>query len=351
MTIGGKSTVRLACGLFAMSILGPVPIAAQRYVDGSGTVNVVIVVDPYSDTRTGPELVDGPGLLLNGGIHDLLDRLGTRVAGVATVAMPPELEREYGEWNRASLTNRILGKIIYESDLGEHFFIGLLSGSKSLVGMLAGLQHLGPDRKPLQDSRGRDILGLPRLGAARPLKVGLVWISERADFNTPNTTIEGDMGGMNVAVAAGLSNATLRQQAGLDPPLSSKQIVMAGVRNTNPYERLNIDNSFIEIVSVDEMKDLSDNIDLQMERLSKSTDIVYVHVDLSILAAEEMPDLPPSLYRGLSSVELAACLRKIFAYPKAAAIGIAGLPNGASEISLEAAYRLIEAAIGGIRNR
>ena len=62
------------------------------------------------------------------------------------------------------------------------------------MGMLAGLQHLGPDRQPLKDSRGRDIIGLPRLGASKPLRVGLVWIGERGDFNTPNTTTEGDMG-------------------------------------------------------------------------------------------------------------------------------------------------------------
>ena len=174
--------------------------------------------------------------------------------------MPAELEREYGEWNRASLTNRTLGRIIYESDEGEHFFVGLLSGSKSLVGMLAGLQHLGPDRQPLKDSRGRDILGLPRLGESGPLKVGLVWVSERGDFNTPNTSMEGDMGGMNVAVAAGLSNTMLRQQAGLDPPLSTKHIVMAGVQNTTPYEQLSIDNSFIETVSVEEMKSVPGSI-------------------------------------------------------------------------------------------
>ena len=69
------------------------------------------------------------------------------------------------------------------------------------------------------------------------------------------------MGGMNVAVAAGLSNTMLRQQAGLDPPISTKHIVMAGVQNTNPYEQLDIDNSFIETVSVEEMRNLSGSID------------------------------------------------------------------------------------------
>jgi len=177
--------------VFATLLLLPSTTWAQEYLDASGRLSVVVVADPYSDTRTGPELVEGPGILLDGGLLVLLDGMGVNVARSTAIQMPADLEREYGEWNRASLTNRTLGRFIYQSDLGEHFFIGLLSGSKSLSGMLAGMQHLGPDRQPLEDSRGRDILGLPRLGESKPLRVGLVWISERGDFNTPNTSMQG----------------------------------------------------------------------------------------------------------------------------------------------------------------
>jgi hypothetical protein len=350
MNAGSAAVFRTAIACLALGVI-TTPASSQQYLDESGRLKVVVIADPYSDTRTGPELVEGPGLLLAGGLQGLLEDLECDVVRVMTVQMPPELEREYGEWNRASLTNRVLGKAIYQSDLGEHFFVGLLSGSKSLVGMLAGLQHLGPHRQPLQDSRGRDILGLPRLGDSRPLKVGLLWISEQADFNTPNTSMEGNMGGMNVAVAAGLSNAMLRKQAGLDPPLSTKHIVMAGVQNTNPYEELNIDNSFIERISLGKMKSRSNVIDAQMERLSALTDVIYVHVDVSILSSAEVPGLPTSSYDKLSSTELAAVLEDVFAHPKAAAIGIAGMPNEAEDTSLAAAYLLIEGAIGGVRRR
>jgi len=337
----------LVCGLLVVTAAA----SAQEYVDETGRVSAVLVADPYSDTRTGPELVEGPGILMEGGIVELLDGLNVDVVRSTTVQMPAELEREYGEWNRASLTNRTLGRFIYESNLGEHFFIGLLSGSKSLVGMLAGLQHLGPDRQPLTDSRGRDILGLPRLGDSKPLKVGLVWISERGDFNTPNTSMQGDMGGMNVAVAAGLSNDMLRRQAGLDPPLSTRHMVFAGVLNTNPYEELNIDNSFVERLSVGDLRHASAAIDMQMERLSGMVDVIYVHVDVGILSASDVPELPPSPYRTISSAELTRALQKMFTYHKAAAIGIAGVPNGAGDVSVGAAYRLIEGALEGVRSR
>ncbi len=351
MRFSGKAAVRAFCILVAGFSLFPPSARPQEYVDATGTVRVVVVADPYSDTRTGPELVEGPGLLLTSGLQARMEQLGCDLVKVITVKMPEELEREYGEWNRASLTNRTLGKILYDSELGEHFFVGLLSGSKSLVGMLAGLQHLGPDRQPLQDTHGRDILGLPRLGDSQPLKVGLVWISQRGDFNTPNTSMVGDMGGMNVAVAAGLSNTILRQQAGLDPPLSTKHIVMAGVQDTTPYEEWDIDNSFIERISVEELVGPSGALARQMERLSDLTDVIYVHVDVNILSAGEVPGLPATPFDKISSENLAKVLQSVFSFSKAGAIGIAGVPNGADQVSLDAAYRLIEGAIKGVRSR
>jgi arginase len=326
-------------------------ISAQDYLTEPGKIRVLVVKDPYSDSRTGPELLKGPERLATEGLTDVLERTGCDIAQIFDVKMPPESEREYGEWNRASLTNRVLNETIAAYDKDEVFVIGLLSGSKSLTGMLAGLQHMGPGRAPLKDSLDRDIIGLVRLGGQRPLTVGLVWIDSKGSFHTPDTTIEGDMGGMNVAVAAGRSNSTLRLQAGLDPPLATKYIVMAGLQNMDPYEQFEIYNTFIETLSVDDIEAHSDNIAEQMTRLSRLTDIIYIHVDLSVLDPAEVPGHPQAARSGPSSTELAACLETLFQYPKAAAIGIASLPDDAEDVSLKAAYRLIEGALRGVKSR
>ena len=341
----------LACLVLMLLLFLPVTGAAQGYVGPDGKVKVVVIKDPYSDSRTGPEILKGSDHLEAGGLSGLLTNLGCDIVKTAAVKMPDELEREYGEWSRASHTNRVLNKIISESDEGEHFFIGLLSGSKSLVGMLGGLQHLGPGRQPIQDSRGRDIPGLVRLGDRKPLKVGLVYVDSKGAFNTPEITLEGNMGGMNVAVAAGLCSTDLRIQAGLDPHLSTKYIVMAGLRNTNPYADVAIDESFIERISVDDIKSVSSNVHGQMERLSRLTDVIYVHVDLSVLDPAELPGHPDAYPGGPSSGELAAFLTALFKYEKAAAIGIASMQEEAEEITLQAAYRLIEGAIQGVKSR
>jgi len=343
-----KKTV---CYTAALLIFVPLTILAQQYMSSSGRVKVIILKDPYSDSRTGPELLKGPEHLASGGLMEVLQQSGCDVAEVIDIKMPPELEKEYGEWNRASLTNRVLGKAIYAKNKDEYFYIGLLSGSKSLVGMLSGLQHLGPGRSPLKDSKGKDIIGLPRLGEGKPLKVGLVWIDSKGAFNTPDITIEGDMGGMNVAVAAGINNSILRLQAGLDPPLSTKYIVMAGLQDTNPYEQVHIDSTFIETLSVDEIKSAPENIDVHMNRLSKLTDVIYVHVDLGVLDPKEIPEHPHPPPYGPTSEELASFLKRIFKFPKVTAIGIASMSEKPAEISLKAAYKLISGAIEGVKNR
>lgn len=309
-----------------------------NYFDENENIKVLIVKDPYTDSRTGPEKLKGPDNLDNIGFREVLDQMDCRIVKTVTINMPEELDNQYGEWNRASLTNHVLNKAIADYEQSELFVLGLLSGNKSLIGMLAGLQHMGPNRNPLKDSRNRDIVGLPRLGENKPLKVGLIWLNSKASFNTPDITLEGDMGGMNVAVAAGLCSSSLRLQAGLDPPVSSKHIVMVGAWDTNPYEEHAIDNSFISMLSVEEVKKDNNCILEEVKRLSQLVDLIYVHVDVST-------------FDSLSSAELYDSMKEIFSYPKAAALGIASCPENPDDQILNDVNLLIKGALEGVRNR
>jgi arginase family enzyme len=91
-----------------------------------------------------------------------------------------------------------------------------------------------------------------------------------------------------------------------------------------------------------------------MKRLSRLTDLVYVHVDMDVLDPAEVKGHPLTSPEGPTSSELAAAIEKMFTHPKAAAIGIASLPFGERDkdgISLRAAYLLIEGAVRGIKKR
>jgi arginase family enzyme len=91
-----------------------------------------------------------------------------------------------------------------------------------------------------------------------------------------------------------------------------------------------------------------------MERLSSLTDVIYVHIDMDVLAPEEVRGHGLTAPRGPTSQELANVLELIFTYPKATAIGIASTPYGARDpdhLSRQAAVRLIQGAIRGVNMR
>ncbi|MEZ4614225.1 MAG: arginase family protein [Caldilineaceae bacterium] len=67
-------------------------------------------------------------------------------------------------------------------------------------------------------------------------RIGLVWFDAHGDFNTPKTTISGMLGGMPVAVAAGLGYANWRLGSHIVAPLPTERILMVDVRNLDPLE-------------------------------------------------------------------------------------------------------------------
>jgi arginase len=324
-----------------MLLLLPIGLWAQNYVKADGKIKVFIVKN-----RT-----EGPAIMEQGGVLDRLADLGCEVEKVATVKLTPEEEKEYGEWNQDALESKHLGQLIAKNRAGEYFTVGLLQNCTDLLGMLAGLQHLKPGLALQEDSRSLQSQGL---AGHKPLRVGLIWIDAHADFNTPETTLSGMLGGMPVAIAAGMCLTRMRLKAGLDPALPTKYIVMAGLRDVDPLEQELLDRSDCEYISVEDIRNLSDNLNHQMERLSRLTEIIYIHIDMDVLDPAEVRGHPLTAPEGPTSHELAAALEVMFQHKKAGAIGIASMPFGERDkegLSLQAAYRLIEGAIKGVKKR
>jgi arginase len=192
------------------------------------------------------------------------------------------------------------------------------------------------------------------LAANIPHRVGLIYFDAHADVNTPETTLSGMYGGMDVALAAGLYNDNNRLITGLDPPLPPSYILLADVRDTDPREKELIERLHFEILSTDDIRTLSENVHGQMERLSRLTDVIYIHIDMDVLAPEEVSGHGLTAPDGPTSQELADCLELIFQYPKAAAIGIASTPYGPRDpdhLSRQAAVRLVQGALRGVKKR
>lgn len=295
---------------------------------------------------------EGPKVMAEGGLISLLEKWGCSLKGIDTVTLTPEEEREYGEWNRDALESRHIGRLVGKNRMNEALIVGLLNNCTDLLGMLAGLQHLLPAETP----SGHDERSLQREGltGTKPLRVGSVYFDAHADFNTPETTLSGMLGGMDVAVAAGLCLTRLRLKTGLDPALPTKYIVFGGLRDVDPLEQELLDRSDCTYLSVEDIRTVSEAIEDEMKRLSRLVDVIYIHVDMDVLDPSEVAGHPLTAPEGPTSQELAGAIRRMFSCPKAAAIGIASLPFGDRDkegLSLRAAYRLIEAAVFGWKER
>ncbi len=330
----------LFCLITVLSLLAPLSLTAQSYAKGK--IKVVLV----KNRSQGPEVME------QGGLKDKLKEWGCEIVKVSTIQLTPEEDKQYGDWNKAALESHHLGKLVAANRKDEYFTLGLLANCTDLLGMLAGLQHLSPSKSSLKsDSRNLQPTGL---AGRKPLRVGLVWIDAHADFNTPETTLSGMLGGMPVAIASGMCLTRMRLKAGLDPALPTKYIVMAGLRDVDPLEQELLDRSQVEFLSVEDLRTLSKNIHTQMERLSHLTEVIYVHIDMDVLDPQEVTGHPLTAPDGPTSTELASALEVMFQHEKAAAIGIASLPFGERDknlVSLKAAYRLIEGAIKGVKKR
>jgi len=105
--------------------------------------------------------------------------------------------------------------------------------------------------------------------------------------------------------------------------------------------------------TVDDIKRISPAIDMEMDRLSRITDLVYVHVDLDILDPEDIPGAGLPVEDGPTADELAEALEVMFEYPSVKGFGMASYPwrRDKERRGLRSVYRLVEGVIKGIRNR
>lgn len=297
-------------------------------------VRVVLVKMPYVGERNVPDTSRGPDYIEEGGIRKLLEQQGAQVRATDTVALTAEEEKSYGSWNHLALAAGDMSKLVAEERRAGYLPIGLLANCNGLLGMLSGLQHSDQN--------------------AKPLRVGMVFIDAHGDFNTPETTLSGMLGGMPVAIAAGQCLTRMRMKAGLEPAIPTRHIVEVCVRDTDPLEQELLDRSEIRQLTLEDVRSRSANMHQEMKRLSDLTDVIYVHVDMDGLEPKDVPGVSLPVPNGPTSVELAAALTEMFKYEKVAAFGVAAMPfddHDTNGISRKSAYNLILGAVKGVQAR
>lgn len=150
-------------------------------------------------------------------------------------------------------------------------------------------------------------------------RIGLVWFDAHGDFNTPHTTLSGMLGGMPVAVSAGLAYSRWREMSKQDAPLPTDRILMVDVRNLDePEERLVRATDVVVAAPAPGFP----GVDLQaaVESLASRCDLLYLHIDSDILDESYVPNHGtkepngPSMQQVLAAVDTVMATGKVVTY-------------------------------------
>lgn len=297
-------------------------------------VKVDVIKNPYGGSRNVPELSINPDYIHAAGLERLIEEWGGElIRPVQEARLNETQETQYGEWNRMALANSNFAELVRSGFGDATITIGLEANCNDLLGMLAGLKY---------DARGNKA------------RVGLVFIDAHGDFNVPETTLSGMLGGMPVAIAAGHALHNLRNTAGLPEPLPMEHIVWGGVRDLDPLERERFNEYEVQQFSVEDIRRLSPNLKRHIDTLASRVDYIYVHIDMDVLDPAEVPGHGLTVPDGPSSTDLADAIALWFENPKTVALGVASTPAGSldpDQVSRQAALNLIEGAIRGVQAR
>ncbi|WP_110946071.1 arginase family protein [Streptomyces avicenniae] len=143
----------------------------------------------------------------------------------------------------------------------------------------------------------------------------VVWFDAHGDLNTPASSASGAFHGMVLRTLLGDGPAALSPTE----PLSSGQVVLAGVRALDPPEARFVADRAIRHVSVAEM---STPAALLAAVTATGAEAVYVHIDLDVLDPATFSAVGVPEPDGLSPRELTDAVRALGTRFKIAGIGL-----------------------------
>ncbi len=207
------------------------------------------------------------------------------VAGPDWILNQPRLS-EKDRLGRVAEVERALARLVETIVLSDRRPVSLAGDCLSAIGVLAGLQR----------------------ASVGPV---LIWFDAHGDFNTPETTPSGFLGGMPLAMIAGRGDPTITRAVGL-APLDESRIILTDARDLDPGERTALLGSHVT--------HLTDPRELLGRALPPGP--LYVHFDTDVVTPAEVPAQNYPAPGGLSSKDLAKVFRHLAKSGRVAAVSL-----------------------------
>jgi len=221
----------------------------------------------------------GPGALRYAGLSARLAELGCQVEDVGDLQVPVR-DAVTGEREAHYLPSiRKVCEAVYQAgrEAVEEGFIPLfMGGDHSLaIGSIGGVTHEQP--------------------------AGVIWIDAHGDFNTPQSTITGNIHGMVVAALLGEGFPELVNVGRQGPKLHASDIVIIGLRELDPREKVRLRSSGIAVYTMRDIDERGIGC-IVREALGKLSHLARLHVslDLDSLDPLEVPGVGTTSPGGLT---------------------------------------------------
>jgi arginase len=221
----------------------------------------------------------GPGALRYAGISARLSGLGHQVQDAGNLPVPVRdvltAERELHYLPSIAKVCEAVYQAGHQA-VSEGFLPLFMGGDHSLaIGSIGGVTHHQP--------------------------VGLIWIDAHGDFNTPATTLTGNIHGMCVATLLGEGYSELVHAGRRGPKLQPADVVLIGIRELDPQERVRLKESGIAVYT---MRDIDERgmgcvAREALEKLSHQARL-HVSLDLDGLDPLEVPGVGTTSPGGLT---------------------------------------------------
>ncbi len=180
------------------------------------------------------------------------------------------------------------------------------------------------------------------------LRLGLVWFDAHGDFNTPSTSLSGMLGGMPVAVCAGLAHPRWREGSHIASPLPTNRIVLVDVRNLDRDEATLIATTDA-VIAAPAAGFPGERLETAIERLSEQCDAVYLHIDADILDESLVPSHGTKEPNGPNVAQTIAGIDTVMATGKVVALALVSIYNHGDEGKTSVASG-IELLRGGLQS-
>lgn len=225
-------------------------------------ITVIGVPLDYGADRRGVDM--GPSAIRYAGLDEKLRQVGHRVNDLGNLSVPvPESriprDSRMKYMDEIVKVNRVLARTVEKIALDGQYPVVLGGDHAVAMGTIGGMLRVRP-------------------------KLGLLWFDAHGDFNTEKTSPSGNVHGMPVAVAAGLSHSDLAIPF-KGHFLDMANIVYVGVRTLDPQEAQALRESPATVFSMHEIDryGMREVMARAMDIVTKGTDGVHLSFDIDAL--------------------------------------------------------------------